>query len=821
MQPDVKTVDINKDEVRAQMDGSVVTDFESKITIDKEETTDFIEDSAIVNGATSNSTYSVSTYVENSVGIKEFLKRPILLHNAQWTTGGGPNTTLHTSDIAQFLTSEPMWANKVSGFNLIRGDFMIKVVLNASPFQQGRLLLHYLPNYQNFVAINPEYGKFKSTTLVQKLQHPHVEIDARTTSVVMRIPYIAPTAWYAIKEQYYDWGRYWLDVFSPLQTGPSAPVGQEYVDYSVYGWWENVELNANTVPQSSKKVIVRGGAVTEKEAQGPIEAGLRRVGKVATIAEGIPLVSSYASTLSWASNIAANVASVFGWSKPPEHDGQTNVYKQTLRYAGTCDGPNTAFPGGITTLNRLETIDYGSFTNEDEMSLAYLYSVPYYAGVFNWAVGDGPGTSCYSHKLSPTSILTTGTDTVAGHTVTYENHVPFTYMAKFHNYWRGSLKVTLKFIKTQMHSGRLQITWTPINDALVTPSLATSSYSKRAIVDIRTEDSVTFELPYLLFSDYAPTSATNYEETTSGQLDIQILNDLRAPESVAQNINVLMFIGAGDDYELVAPSIATSSPVPYVPQSSSAVLVRDAEKQGVSMASMEIGGVNTKKDPLFHAKRCIGEKVMSIKSYLLRNSVLQGPVGSAYTIIGQSYVTMDPWYMTTQNLGVTGLQKTAYVCGDALSLIGLMYAYQRGSINLTLNELTPAKRIVSTVVPRQEVLFTTQPIGGQAATNNATWGNSIALTGEVNYFPLQPGIIADDNGIAYQNLPYYNKFPFSLNTYYNSVDDLSTDYSRSITCAQFYLSGGPTANSTLMRSVGDDYQLMFFTGAPCLVRNYV
>ncbi len=816
---DVKFSGSSKDIAKPQMDNSVVTDFESHVTIDKESTTEFVEGSTVINGATSNTTAHVSTYVENAIDIKSFLARPYCATTGAWTTLQAQNTNLYQSDIASTLTTVAMWADKIKGFNLIRGDFMIKVVLNASPFQQGRLILHYLPNLKNFVAVNSKYEKFKNTTIVQKIQHPHVELDARDTSITMRIPYTSPTQWYSIQEQYYDWGRFYLDVLSPLKTGAAAPVSQEYVDYSIFAWWENIELNANTVPQSSK-VVRKSGAVEEKELQGPIESGLRRVGKVATIAEGIPLVSEYAKAVSWASHIGANLASVFGWSKPRELEGQTNVYTQTLRYAGTCDGPSAAIPGGMSVLNRLETIDYGSYTNEDEMSLAFLYSIPYYAGSFTWGSSDGSGTSLYSHKISPVSILTTGTQTVGGHIVTYEEHVPFTYFARFHNYWRGGLKITLKFIKTQMHSGRLQVTWTPLNVITTTPDLGTSAFSKRAIVDIRTEDSVTFELPYLLYSDYAPLGSDLYENTTSGQIDIQILNDLRGPESVSQDIDVLVFYSPADDFELAAPSPCHVCPVPYVPQSSSAVLVRDSEKQGMSMASMEIGGKNTSKDLLFHAKRCIGEKMMSIKSYLLRNCVIQGPSTSTLAINTLSYLLIDPWFMSAQVLDGTGVQKAPQFAGDHLSLIGLCYAYCRGSINMTLYDTNNTKKVVSVVVPNEEHSFDFQPWSTSGAQNNAIFGNSVGLSGAQGYMPFEPGNISDANGVAYQHIPYYNKFPYSLCTYYNSVDDIKVDYSRSITQAQFYCNGNYSSATTIQRSVGDDFQLMFFTGCPLLVRTY-
>jgi len=75
-----------------------------------------------------------------------------------------------------------------------------------------------------------------------------------------------------------------------------------------------------------------------------------------------------------------------------------------------------------------------------------------------------------------------------------------------------------------------------------------SAYALRAIVDIRTEDEITFELPYLIQSDYIK------NDVASGRIDILVLNDLRGPESVAQNIDVQVFYRAGDDFEYAVPT---------------------------------------------------------------------------------------------------------------------------------------------------------------------------------------------------------------------------------------------------------------------------
>lgn len=805
-----------------QMDNGMVTDFEATVAIEQDAFTTFIEQATTVEGTSTRNTLDVSTYIETNADIKSYLARPNILTSGQWTTSQGNNTALATGDIKSYLTSVSMWQQKVKGFNLIKGDFLLKVQLNASPFQQGKLLLHYLPNYQNFVTVNPKYTQFKNIELVQKVQHPHLELDCRTTSVTMRIPYVAPTGWFAVKEQYYDWGTWFLDVFSTLKTGATAPVGQQYADYTVYGWWENIELAAPTVPQSDSSTVVRrGGKVEEtKENQGPISLGLKKAAKIANVLTQVPVLSSFAGSVEWVTNIMAGVTSVLGWSKPRELTGQTNVFPQILRYAGTCDGPDTALPGGMSCLNRLEVIDYASFTNEDEMSLAYLYQVPYYANEITWDATDGQGTSLYSQKIGPTSFLTARSDIVNGHTTTFEYHVPFTQMARFHELWRGGIDVTLKIVKTQMHSGRLQVSYVPCSNVAVTPTTGTAAYNKRAIIDIRTEDTVTFNLPYMLLTDFAPTH-TGVQNAYMGQLDIQVLNDLRGPESVSQDVRIQIFYSAGSDYEVAVPSQAYASPVPYEAQSDGRTLVRDSVKQGTEMASMEIGGKNTRDDSMFHVTRCTGEKMLSIKSYLLRMSNIQAPIGSGFTFnTGANGYIIDPYFISVQKMNALGVLEAPDFCGDAYSLFASWFSYSRGGMRIFFKDFDPLSKLYSIVTPYPHTALTTAPYLA-AISGNGVIGPNCVLTGNSNTFPFEPVNWNTDTEI-YQHIPYYNKFPFSLNSYYNKTDNNGTNFSKPNSFIEIRNSGTEFSNTCLFqRAVADDFQLTFFTGCPPLVTSYV
>lgn len=812
----------------AQMDA---TDFEEAEQVTQQATTTFFDEGSMEVGVSSRPTYELSTYIETFSDIKAFLLRPVLIANGQWTTAQSLNTNLANGSISSLLNTVSMWQEKVKGFNLIRGDFMLKVQINASPFHQGKLLLHYLPAYKQFTASNARYGSFKNKHLTQKIQHPHVEIDCRKTSIIMKIPYIAPTAFYAFKEDYYDWGTWFLDIFSPLLTGTAAPVGQLYVDYLVYGWFENIELQAPTVPQMSNKEVVRsktkrrGGEIAEsKENSGPITMGLRTTQKIANVLSGVPVLSDIAKPVEWATNILSSVTGVLGWSKPRELTGQTVVVQQLLRYASTDDGPDLAFPGGMSCLNKLECIDYGSFTNEDEMSLAYLYSVPYYVKEVNWNATQGQGFSLLSQKISPSTLngnqLNQDSDSAGGHTATYEYHVPFTYMARMHKFWRGGIIMTLKFVKTQMHSGRLQVTWIPCNLPTVTPGLTTGSFQKRAIIDIRTEDTISIELPYLLYSDYANTALSLPNNIYSGQVDIQVLNDLRAPESCAQSVNMQIFFSAAEDYELAVPGIMPVGSTPYVPQSDGKELIRESIKQGMTFTEEEIGGKNTVVDKLFHSKRCVGERLLSLKQYLLRLSVINTQPGGPFVWNAKTQVHIDPYFVGgCQISSPGGVLQGSSLGSDLFSLIAPWYAFMRGGMRYMVADTSNTTRILTNSNPTSG-FFSFQPVNSVVTTRDNYFQNVNPFASDQVY-PLAPCNLQENYPYAYQHIPYYSRLPMALVGYYSGTNNPNDDPGRPVSTLSLTSRPGFTNDVVFQRAIADDFQLTFFTGCPPLAIAYI
>jgi ElaB/YqjD/DUF883 family membrane-anchored ribosome-binding protein len=320
--------------------------------------------------------------------------------------------------------------------------------------------------------------------------------------------------------------------------------------------------------------IHRGGEVAE--SSGPIAAGLKKVEKFASNASHIPLLTNLSKDLEWAAGHAANLASAFGWSKPRSNDPITIVNEQDFRYLGTSDGPNVAYPGGVTCLNRIEPIDHGSITNEDEMSLKYLFSIPNFVSTASWAYNTTG--QLYGAYITPLNFRANDSQVVGGKAYTYDFFAPLGYIVNHHQFWRGSIIFTMKFVKTQMHSGRLQVTFVPLQTLTALPTASTSTLALRAIVDIREEEEVSFALPYLLVQDYIDNRTAN---PYMGYLDVTILNELRAPETCSQSIDVQMFFRAGSDFEVAVPMYYQYGNVPYEIQMNT---------DSVALGSTSLGG---------------------------------------------------------------------------------------------------------------------------------------------------------------------------------------------------------------------------------------
>lgn len=773
------------------------------VSADKHETTEFVEgDSKVLSTMKNNVT--TSDLEVRGESIKDFLHKPFLLTNFNWPSTLAIDANLYTLDIGPLLDSVAIWSRKAEGYELFRGTFNIRVQINADPFMQGRALIHYIPNYADRVLVDPKFANRYNYHIVQKFQHPHVEIDMHDSVAEMSIPYVSPSAWFDRKTQQYDWGRVWIDVISPLEVGAAA--GNKNAEVSVFGYWTDVEMSAAIVPQSkSGGGFKTSVGVEKKEDTMKISDGLNIVASAANTLSQIPLLRVVTGPVEWLTRHASVLASSLGWSKPYVEQRPEINSLQYLRYAGNSTGHDTSTCTALIHDNRTEVTTQYTITDEDEMSIKRLLKVPTYMGPTTWTTAQASNTLLLSQVIKPQNFAYSGTQTGTGFINNYKIGAPLYYLSNFFGYYRGSIEVTLKIVKTKFHSGKLLVTFTPITTVTAIPDTSTSVYSLRTIVDIREQSVIKLNLPYMLHRTYC------MQSTAIGTLHVRVLNDLRCPETCAQQVQILTYYTAGDDFEFQVP--CTSNYVAsgiYTPQSKSTsaeVLVRDG-----------IGASEIKNQSTLYSSTCIGEHFTSIKQLL--NRITQVQPRSVLTFTGTQY-HIYPYFVTGYtSVPVTGVLRTESFVADSFSLFAPMYAYFRGSARIQLISGTTVKSGLDPLyykfAPAATFLTDTSTL--------SAFGRNIPVLdypapdkNPVNSIIRSNDVITSE---IFQQGTYQNMYPVSfVHVWQGEGTDYYTDNTTpgtAIVVSAVSLAGTLGTSTVIQRSFCDEFQLSFFLACPPL-----
>jgi hypothetical protein len=809
------------EQINFQMDKSTVGRENESMPVgtvcDASKTTCFVEDESIV-----RESYPIREKLDPTevrlTHIYDFLGKPLLINHGIWT-GVAPGTPLFDFDIGPELTSNAIWADKIRGFSLIRATAVVRVMINANPFQAGMIYLHFLPCYAQIQAIDASYNLMHNNNLRTKYQQPHVEMTCRDTVMELKIPYIAPSTWYDLKVGAWDWGHVWLEVFSTLRVG--APATSLGVDYALYLHFEDVELAAPVVPQmdgglvfqmdkkrvSRSKIKTRSGNEEEmKVEEGPISNALAIVASIADSFSSIPVIADMAKSVAWASRAAGGIASIFGWSKPECESGISPMTIQTFRYGANSDGQSLHYPLALIQDNKIRMSNQYTISNEDEMSFGFLKAIPHFATTVPWTTTTvSGGTPLYSIVYSPYQMIlnnTTTGGTYGGHTVTYYTGAPWGLMCNDFAYWRGSVNLTIKIMKTDYHSGKLQISWIPGVVTTTPPDIFNGVFALREIVDIRYQSEITLNLPYLVYEPYLTQSQA------MGRLDIIILNELRAPESAPSTVDLLIFFTAGDDFAYQGPGNSGLFGEPYVPQMDTEVLV----SEGIAKSAI-------KSDHVEIADSTFGEVFTSIKLFLNRlTETYQGAIAAGGN--GGQTLQVWPWYVGSVQQSTTTGGMLATIGGDAFSRYASFYAFYRGSARIIVaSGSTASARVTASVVVPNPVA--TSVISGGTLDRGATNGQNSWITGNALYTGMSGITTTDDfSKLMPVRVPFYCPVPIApvLTSYsitqsgsytiptISEVPQSSVTY-HSSTSAEF------TAYS-IFRSFADDFQLCYFIGAP-------
>lgn len=771
--------------------------------------TTFVDD-ACSSMATFSAIRAMDDITVKDMGIVDFMMKPFLLQDFQWHTTDVPNTVLYSSAISSVLTANTYWTNKLEGFALFRGTACFKLIINANPFQSGKLIAHFLPGTTNRTELS--YTAMHNCNLTAITQQPHVELDARDTALVMKIPYVAPTDFYKLKvtTETFDWGTFYVRVLSDLQVGSG---GNTNVDCALYAWFEDVELAGPTVPQSGKKSLKKFKVNTmTREAPvastAPISTALSFTAKAAESLSAVPIISNVASTAAWVLRGASGVASFFGWSKPICEAPPAPMFKQFARHMANSDGLDNCQTLSLIHDNKITPTDTCSIRDEDEMSFNFLKEVAAFSQSVDWTTSQASGTSLFNLTMHPQNLYTAGTTTYNTHTMNWRNGPPIFYLSNFFTYYRGSFKVILKFVKTDYHTGRVQVTWTPKGYGnTTTPTLTTANLAMRWIVDLRETNLLEVNLPWFIATNYLPV------DTGSGQFDVLILNELRAPETASTTVKVLFYFAGGPDFELASPgqnTINSLKPQPFSPQI------------GELMAAS--GAIGNNPTDTLNATACSlshGEMFTSVKQLISRYSCLL-----TRSWIGSNSWCVYPWAAGVQYLNSsTGARAFPLLGGDIYSVVAPMYAFMRGSVKV----LVKASEIPATGTTNSTLtgnILTSWTLRNTVNVILAVPAYSLADSAITNYDNpvIANGFAYSDsgNGVHGFSVPYYNMTKCSQIRINSNTDTVFSDVSTPPSLLNILGVGASTTGTGNYnsRAMGDDFQLSYFIGCPPVTYSY-
>lgn len=740
--------------------------------------------------------------------VVDFLSRPMKLINFLWLATMTPNTDLFVVNFPNDLFKQPAVYEKIKGFTWFRGEMVLRVNVNAQKFQQGRLLLYFIP-YRFTKGSDPA-----STALTSKTGFPRVDIDlAQSQSMTIRLPFVAPMSHLNLIYEEWSIGTVVATVYGKLAGGTAPSIGG-----SVWAHFENVEIQLPTgvkpyivpLPEASSssyiKTFAQANIKGEKAASGgTISGAARAVGSVATMAANIPGISTFAAPIAAAAGVVGSLASAFGFSKPLTEKLAEPIQISTAR--------NTCNFNGIDMSKRLAMDATNSISNDaifgskvDEMSLAYIAGTPNYYETFDYTTTQTADTVLYSTPVCPVGKLQPYKDYTDMYIFTH-----LAYIARMFDFWSGSIKFKLRFVKTKFHSGRLRVSIVPMGIVGATVKAFDANKCKSYIIDLKEKSEFEFSVPYTFNAPMMPTGGGSSNNSipvapAHSVVVITVLNELVTPSTlVSDTVNVIVEKAGGDDIAFHVPrrvngvTIYTDDGVPPPPPPS---IKKTYAQMDVGREDVQMG--NDSPVQLFNSEYstnptdslgCVGETIVSARQLLKRFQ----PVGT----LDLPNVVVSPYVVktfTTLDFPATDIYTDYY------SWIAPLFAFMRGGMRIKCFYLGTSE---SNDLLERVLLGKVQ---GQDP-NTSLLAASTTVPGHLTDSNI-PNVPMRDGCLEFE-VPYYNQYPmvpvpFAL-LHAPTQNMGNPGLSR---CAYILSNASSTSERVMYRAVAEDFQLGFLIGTP-------
>lgn len=800
---------------------------------EQQATTAFVSDASVVRAEDNMISKISSIFYKSSTddydqSIKTFFEKPINVMSGKFSVGdsvstfySSPYTLLYSPH--DFIKPFTVRSTKLSGFLGFRATSVVRLVVNATRFQQGRYMLAFIPSGGS----SPANAKGQAwniahwNQLIQRTQLPRVEFDLNCdTEVELRIPYVSsanfvPTAAIITDTNYfYATGTFVIFPYKDLVVGS----GSANAYFTMWQHFEDVELIGPATPQSgrmfSTKTKSKKSVSSQEQAEnslGPISSPLTAISRGFSSFAQVPGLSSYAGPAAWVSERLSGCAKIFGFSRPHDSSPSNRVVRAIVPYVGTVDNSDTSLPLSLSASNAVTQAEGFSGTNLDELDFSNFVTQYAYFKTFSMSTSGGAsGDLLATWNLNPNHYWDTTTG--AGGKI-FNHYQPLAFVAQYFSLWRGSIRFRLKVVKTEFHSGRIAVCFNPIESGVTTTALSysNSDYLHREIIDLRYSSEIEFAVPFISTTPWRSVLGT---DNNIGTIGVYTVDPLQSPSSVPSTITFLCEVSGGPDFEFAVPRNDVSL-IPcfgVTPQSGE---MFSSKNDSCSIEKVNIGATKEVIN-LNNSAFCVGESITSFRSLLKTFSLLLN-TSSAGTIGDKNIISFLPfawdYYYNTTTPVVPNWNPDIYgtLCSIfALSRGGVRWKFIEplGAANSATNTLSGFTTVTldQTTGDINQMIY--EGYGNYLANSKIFIGTS---TGTRAFFQSSVGIHPEVNVPQYHRLHSRSNLDHMCNityVYSTGVGNLSTR-----NFVEYYsTNGNPFAIP--MRAGSDDVNLGCFISIP-------
>lgn len=507
----------------------------------------------------SDPTYGVGAMRDGT--LSEFFERPVKIHEVTWTEG----SPLVAADIAPWYLyfNQVAIKKKLDNYALLQCNLHVKVVLNASPFYYGALLVSYqpLPQYSNAIATSTPSLENCAYT-----QRPHIiAFPANNQGGEMLLPFISSTNWIRtyVGNDFTNMGT--LTIREIIGLTNANGVSSASVNVQFYAWATNVKLSTPTA-----ELAVQSGKKTKKDeyGQGPVSKVASAVANVASKLKSVPVLAPFAMATEIGANAVSGIASIFGYTNVPVI---SDIMPVSISCGHGVPSSGIGVPATKLTLDPKNELSIDPRTvglsGGDELAISNIVGRESLLFTIDWSTSDASNLLLAALPIAPFTMYTRAN----GVSQDLVQLTPMALVANMFEYWHGDIIVRIRAVCSQYHKGRLKISWDPIKN-IVTDNADYSNTSFTKIVDLTPDMDYEIRIPFSQAQHWLRTyniqtsagynwwrkkgdvlAFYNTDGEMNGNLTIRVLNVLTAPVATS-DAHLMVFVRGAENLEFTNPT---------------------------------------------------------------------------------------------------------------------------------------------------------------------------------------------------------------------------------------------------------------------------